>query len=533
MLLRGYYIFHATIDSDEPQHLHVTWAWTKGLLQYRDVFDNHTPLFHLLTAPILSALGEQAGIIPWMRLAMVPFFLFCLWCVYRLGRRLFSEEVGGWAMIVAGFLPRFFIIAGQYRSDDLWVALWLATLVVLVERRLSVWRLFFAGFLIGCMLTTSLKTSILLIALAVASAGVWFASLRAKSCARSGRMAWKHIAGLLAGALIAPLLLLAYYYKQHALPALIQETVFHNYVPRLGQWKNWRMAWFFPVEVVALLSISLPLWRSSPLLELRQRRVLVFLSGGLYLALLVSFWPLLAPESFLPFYPIAALFLTAFILAAYPRFLGVKRVILSALVAIEVATIIATNPPRRQGTIAEKMLLADVLRLTGPDDYVMDGKGETIFRRRAFFPIFEHITRNRLALGLTPDSMPADLVATRTCVATTFHPFTKQDTSFIDKNYLPVGPLSVVGQILSATSGAKAIKFQIVIPASYAIISKSGPATGMLDGKPYSGAIFLEAGPHQFQGQFSEGRLAVVWARALELGFSPFVAKPWSVPVVY
>ena len=46
VLLRLASIFHYRFDNDEPQHLHVVWAWTQGLVQYRDVFDNHMPLFH-------------------------------------------------------------------------------------------------------------------------------------------------------------------------------------------------------------------------------------------------------------------------------------------------------------------------------------------------------------------------------------------------------------------------------------------------------------------------------------------------------
>src|SRR5258708_4850498 len=59
--------FHYRFDSDEPQHLHVAWGWTAGLLPYRDVFDNHAPLFHMAAAPLLRLLGERAAILLWMR----------------------------------------------------------------------------------------------------------------------------------------------------------------------------------------------------------------------------------------------------------------------------------------------------------------------------------------------------------------------------------------------------------------------------------------------------------------------------------
>src|SRR5438105_15666549 len=48
LFLRILYAFYYHVDSDETQHLHVVWAWANGLVQYRDVFDNHPPLFQML-----------------------------------------------------------------------------------------------------------------------------------------------------------------------------------------------------------------------------------------------------------------------------------------------------------------------------------------------------------------------------------------------------------------------------------------------------------------------------------------------------
>ena len=57
LMMRVVAFFHYRFDSDEPQHLHVAWGWTVGLLQYRDLFDNHAPLFHIAAAPLLRLLG--------------------------------------------------------------------------------------------------------------------------------------------------------------------------------------------------------------------------------------------------------------------------------------------------------------------------------------------------------------------------------------------------------------------------------------------------------------------------------------------
>jgi len=83
--LKVIYAFAFHIDSDETQHLHVVWGWANGLLPYPDFFDNHSPLFQFVCAPLFHALGERADIVIPMRLAMIPLYFFSLWCTYRCG----------------------------------------------------------------------------------------------------------------------------------------------------------------------------------------------------------------------------------------------------------------------------------------------------------------------------------------------------------------------------------------------------------------------------------------------------------------
>ncbi len=169
LLLRIVYVFHYHIDSDEPQHLHVVWGWTQGLLQYRDVFDNHTPLFHLLCAPLLAVLGERPEVLYVMRLAMIPLYGLALWSTYRIGRELFSHRVGLWAAVFTGLFPGFFFCALEFRTDDLWVALWLLALALLVQGRLTLRRSLLVGVILGAAVGVSLKTTLLLAPLGAAA----------------------------------------------------------------------------------------------------------------------------------------------------------------------------------------------------------------------------------------------------------------------------------------------------------------------------------------------------------------------------
>ncbi|MGZ5005932.1 MAG: hypothetical protein ACXV8H_10445, partial [Chthoniobacterales bacterium] len=73
--LKLWNIFHYRFDSDESQHLHVVWGWTRGFVQYRDLFDNHMPLFQLICAPVLGVMGEHARDLYWMRGLMLPLYL--------------------------------------------------------------------------------------------------------------------------------------------------------------------------------------------------------------------------------------------------------------------------------------------------------------------------------------------------------------------------------------------------------------------------------------------------------------------------
>ena len=167
-LLRCLYIFRFRYDSDEPQHLHTTWGWTQGLLQYRDFFDNHTPLFHMLFSPLVAALGERADILTYMRFAMVPLWFVALWAVWRIGSRIFSPRAGLWATVFLALLPWWFFCALEYRTDNLWAPLWLCALAVFVTEKLTLKRAFAGGFLLGICCCTSMKTSLLLAVSAMA-----------------------------------------------------------------------------------------------------------------------------------------------------------------------------------------------------------------------------------------------------------------------------------------------------------------------------------------------------------------------------
>jgi hypothetical protein len=533
-VLRVACAFRYRVDSDEPQHIHVTWGWAHGLVPYRDFFDNHAPLFHMLCAPLLRLVGEGPGTLVALRLAMIPLFLLSLLAVGLLGARLFSLRVGLWAAVFAALLPPFFFGSLEFRTDDLWAALWLFTLLTAVAGWSSRRGRFATGVLLGATASVSLKTLLMVAALLAAGA------LELARGWREGerlhlRERLRRIAPVIVGAPLLPLAIVVYFVARQAGPALLQDVIRHNMLSGIGTWRTvpWR-----PIAFVAGLPVA---WRLASALArgapdpdtAAWRRLL----GGVaffYATLLLAFWPLLTAQDWLPFAPLATLLATPAFLAAAARLPRPVRAVrapagaAAALVLLEVALIVFAPDLRHGGPERNAELVREVLRLTRPDETVVDLKGETEFRPRASWYVLEGLTRARLRRGLLHDDIPERLVASGTTVAVPDqHLFPPRTRAFLNANFIPAGAVRVAGRWLDpAQAGADgAIHFQVAIPAAYEIVSRRGPVAGRLDGAPCDGPRRLAPGEHVFVPSVSaapEGRLALVWARAVELGFSPF-----------
>ena len=63
IFLRVLTVLYHKFGADEPQHLHVIWGWARGFVQYRDLADNHMPLFQILFAPIYKLIGDRGTIL--------------------------------------------------------------------------------------------------------------------------------------------------------------------------------------------------------------------------------------------------------------------------------------------------------------------------------------------------------------------------------------------------------------------------------------------------------------------------------------
>ncbi len=537
LLIRVANIVHYPFDSDEPQHLHVIWGWARGFVQYRDMFDNHMPLFHILFAPILGLIGDRATILFVMRFLLLPMYFVAAWCTYQIGTSLFSKRAGIWAVILAGFYARYHFISLEFRTDNLWAPLWLLCITVLVTGPLTVNRALLAGFLLGSCFGVSMKSTLFLFSIAVAAP----LTLLLVGRERLGQ-SWKHLVQCVAAFLIAT--------------SIVPATIMAFFALK-GVWHNFRYCVFdfnflardisenssffknHPLTVIIasfiILYIAYRLTRASSNSGLAFRRAFVLIVSASYFLTLRGFWPVASYDDYPPFYPLAAVLCSGALIAVSNALISHKwnlpRIVrfmpLPAFVAFgELVLLIALHPIWKDGAEQETDLLRNVLALLGPSDYVLDCKGETIFRQRCVRPVFETITRRSIERGVIPDNSPQRCVETRTCVvaAISLKKLSHDTRRFVKRNYLPVANnLRIAGKELKplATSPNEA-DFEVVIAAPYEIISSDGNVSGTLDGTPYVGARFLTPGPHTFRFAPTSHNLTLLWAQAVDRHFTPF-----------
>jgi hypothetical protein len=329
---------------------------------------------------------------------------------------------------------------------------------------------------------------------------------------------------------IVPALLIAVFWFLGALEPMKYCVIVHNNVPGLGKWNHLglgRLRWIFFSPL--LLVVAAIIFRTHADRAIAARRVVLFLTGGIIYIILRSYWPLVTPQDYLPLLPLFITTFTPLLLVAVDR-LATRAAYLTAIrsaapvlvVGLEMWGLFTEQRPWENRSVEMVEHLSCLLRLANPDDWVMDGKGETIYWQRPYYYVLEGVTLYRMNRGMIVDDIPEHLIEKRTRIVhkDRLHGKTKE---FIKANYLPIfGTTLVAGQWLSRHSDGSPIVFTTLFPASYAIIAKNGLVPGNLDGQPISGPQLISAGRHEFQAPPGSGELALIWSQAIERGFSPF-----------
>ncbi len=512
LALRAVAYFRYRFDSDEPQHLHVAWGWTAGLVQYRDLFDNHAPLFHMLSAPLLARLGERADILLYMRAPMLVLFAIVLASTYVIARRFYSQRVALWSVVLLSLYPSFFLQSLEYRTDNLWNTAWIVALVVITGGPATLARMFAAGVILGIATCVSLKTALLIVALVLAVAGTRFALREAIDW----RAAAARCAVFAAGFAIAPAAIALYFARLHALPNLIYCVFEFNSLIAHTHRHVVLLRILYPFMLAFVLWYARRVSAGHLRDDKGRERFFLGMLLAMFAVTLIGFWVLISPRDYLPVMPLIVITISSFVIGHA----GTSRQLLTSFVALAVVFIAFIGYGAswfEDGTAKDITMMNQVLRLTRPDDLLMDLKGETIYRRRPYYYIFETITRAAVRDGLLPDRVAESVVAARCHVVQAdgvFFP--ARSRAFLNANFLDLGRLRASGQWIRRDGS-----FEVAIPGVYVMLDKGGESRGMLDGTPYTGPRELAAGPHRFEPAVRK-RVACLWAPAYQRGFSPF-----------
>ena len=523
LALRVTYIHRYRFDSDEPQHLHVVWEWLQGGVAYRDFFDNHVPLFHLLFAPILKWVGERADALVLMRLWQLPVFIASLWFTWRIALRLYSKRAAMWSAVLLGVYPYYFYPTIEFRPDNLWGLAWLAALLIGISGRLTIARSFCVGLVLGLDFAFSMKTSILLAAGLLALAGCYFAVNRVKFTTLTARLG----AGL-GGMLVVPAAVMSYFSAQGAWESMAYCVIQHNLVATPA--KNAGLL----LHVAIFLLLIAGLWWIARRIATScdddatgARRAFVFLVASSFLALLHSFWSIITRQDFIPNDPLLVLLITPLLLKGSGKLAGVT--VPAILTVGGVTWILLGRSIRMDETNGQIRYTAEVLSLTGPQDRVMDYKGECIFRHRPYYFVLEPMTRTRIKSGSIVDDIPERMIATQTCVALALtRRLSARSDSFLQSNYLPIGQSRVAGFLVEESADGT-YSFDVKVAASYALLAGNELVAGTLDGLETTGILSIAAGRHRFAPvHWMNGKLAVFWEPAWRKGYSPFKPAPFE-----
>lgn len=513
LVLRLAWLNAYTLNSDEAQHAHVAWAWTQGLLPYRDVFDNHGPLFSWLHSPLLKWLDNRPDVLTWLRLAMQFWYVIALGSAGWMAQRLYGWRVAAVVVLVAGLFPRFFVVSGQFRTDDMWMAMWLLGLAFVAGTPPRLWRYFVAGLAMGCALAVSQKTLVLLVTTVVAAGVVRL--LRPSDAPRAGVRCW--MAAVL-GVLVVPGIFLvwlgAHGLLQDAWYALAQYNVGGANKRHAAQQSLW-----FLILAAVLIVICIR--------EARQRSeggfdwtVFFALQGGLYLLLIWFIWPLITRQDFLPVVP--TLVIAAAGWAATWQWLGsrprLRGVLLIALLVAELAAVFAESPPWQDALAEQRNELSSVLRYTNETDTVMDPKGDTIFRDRPYYPVLESLAMRRLRRGQMADTIVDDLVNHRTMLVV-LRRLPPSSARFVMLNYVQAGgDIWIAGRMLPDHQLSQTI--EVNVPGDYVVTDGHQRLSGSLDGAPAADHWSLTRGTHHLV--LSGGTpVALVWSQAFDRGWRP------------
>lgn len=435
LVLRVAFAVRRRFDADELEHLHVAWCWTRDLLPFRDFFEVHPPLFHILLAPLVALLGPEVGYpearatLIAARLVMILAWAGILALVVRIGTRLADRPAGLLAGAFASVHLLFLHRSLEVRPDPLASLLVLGCVALLLPAAGSTApptrrRFAAAGALFGLAFCATQKVAFLLPGLLLALGLYPFLEATRDRRAEAENRVLYCLAGM-----AAPLALLAAYFQARGGLVPLLEHVF--LLPLRWPWE------FSPLgdlvtslkqnPELALFGIAGWGYLVHLAVRARDRRFERALVAAVLLSAAVGLFVISIPYKQYYLLGLPLMFVAAGVLAS--RLLCSIRpgsspwgAWAAALLVLAVGlTPLVRTAPRLGDTHAEQLsAIRFVAERSGPEETFLDGwTGYALFRPHAFFQwkfhgenraLLDRSDRDRIARDLASDSASPDWV---------------------------------------------------------------------------------------------------------------------------
>lgn len=517
----------AHIDPDESQHLHAAWLVASGRAPYRDFWENHTPLFYYLLAPLMWSFTDRPAVYTAGRAMMALLTIPTLVLVYRLARRL-GSRVAALAVLLLAVQSRFAEYTTQVRPDVPALIAWLATLLALVRWRedgRSTW-LWVTGFALGVYAALTPKA-------VYGAVGVVVVLLVAGRDERRGFLrSISELTSLVAAASV-PLLGLLGWLRMTGGPGALAGFVADVVIGNLRYPDFTRQ---LPDSDEGLIIYVLAVIGAVLIIRRHGRRVflsplhgpLLLTAGVLTTFLTFPRTPAVYRYTWLPVLVVAAVYASVALIAgidyARARRSSLSRVAASVmLVVITVIPVGASvlNLRRDRHKNAHQMArMRAELTYACPGEPVLDGTAFAVFRPSAYhFHVLVHGLRSWIAAGVISEQrILEELYQARAPVADPdrrLHALGRDVDTFL-ATYYGAGPneLRLAGTTIplpkGSTSGSRSVA--LLIGGPYDLAVGNGVAI-TIDGAPvHDGRVSLEAGKHELTWQGSGGTISLLIA---------------------
>jgi 4-amino-4-deoxy-L-arabinose transferase-like glycosyltransferase len=278
-------------QSDESIYVYASYAVTRGVVPYRQIFFAHPPLMYVTYCAFIRLVGPDFVRI---RLLNVIVFLSTVFLTYVMARMILKSQNGNrtYALLSAAvyaFYPSYFLlISTTSLLENMLTLLTIGAVVSYLAFRnsRSKWLLFFAGVLMGLALITTLRAVLFVLPMLLFHVFACF-------WRRKYKAAFTDIAYALSGVLIPVLLVVvwaAIYWQ--ALPQLYLQIIYRQMIRPYQEGRlldiNWYIDSIFPLIVMGVLGAIY----SARIAKVKRESSFVlpiFIFGVSFVALLFAF----------------------------------------------------------------------------------------------------------------------------------------------------------------------------------------------------------------------------------------------------